>query len=181
MTATTVYSEAVTNIIASPITPLDRKKGRIKTIIDQDEVATTSIDEAGDVTLFCPIPSNAVILSVMVKNDDLDTNATETLDLNWGLYYSGIGGNQYNTGKTIGTAIDADCFAADSALFEDANTTWVDVRNATDDIADIDLEAWQVGGLTADPGGIFLIGMTVGTNAAATAAAGTVVVRVDYI
>jgi hypothetical protein len=179
MTASTVKSEAVTLVEAGSV--LDRKKARIKTIIDQDEVATTSLDEVGDLTLFCPIPSNAVILSVLVKNDDLDTHGTETLDLNWGLYYSGIGGEQYRTGKTSGTVIDADCFAADSASFEDANTTWVDVRNATDDIADIDLEAWQVAGLTADPGGIFYVGMAVGTNVAATAAAGTVVVRVDYI
>jgi hypothetical protein len=181
MTATTVKSENITNIEATPITALDRKRGRIKSVIDQDAVATTSIDEVGDVTLFGPIPSNAVILDVLVLNDDLDTNATETLDLNWGLYYSGIGGTQAKDGNTSGTVVDADCFAADSAAFEDANTSYVSVRFATDDIVDIKKEAWQVAGLTADPGGLLYVGMTVGTNAAATAAAGDVVVRVDYI
>lgn len=181
MVATTVKSENVTNVEASPITALDRKRGRIKTIIDQDAVATTSLDEAGDVTLFGPIPSNAVILDVLVLNDDLDTNATETLDLDWGLYYSGIGGTQFKDGNTSGTVVDADCFANDSALFEDANTSWVSVRTLTDDITDIKKEAWEVAGLSSDPGGLLYVGMTVGTNAAATAAAGDVVVRVDYI
>jgi hypothetical protein len=46
---------------------------------------------------------------------------------------------------------------------------------------DVKKEAWSVAGLTADPGGIFYVGLAVGTNAAATAAAGDIVVRVDYI
>jgi hypothetical protein len=113
MAATTVKSENVTNIEASPITVLDRKKGRIKTIIDQDAIATTSLDEVGDLMLFCPIPSNAVILDVLHLNDDLDSNGTPTLDINAGLYYSGIGGTQYKDGNTSGTVIDADCFASE--------------------------------------------------------------------
>lgn len=180
MTATTVYSEAVTNITASPVVALDRKKGRIKTIIDQDAVATTSIDEAGDITLFCPIPSNAVILDVLVMNDDLDSHGTPALEGDWGLYYSGIGGTQAADGNTIGTAIDANCFSDADAGLQAAVTSWESKRFDTDNITDVDLEAWQVGGLSSDPGGIFLIGFTVGT-AAATAAAGDVVVRVDYI
>ena len=180
MAATTVKSEAVTNIEANPPVTLDRKRGGIKTIIDQDAVATTSIDEAADITLFCPIPSNAVILDVLVMNDDLDSNGTPTLEGDWGLYYSGIGGTQAKDGNTSGTVIDANCFEdADTAL-QAAVTTWDSKRCITDNITDIDKEAWEVGGLSADPGGLFYIGFTVGT-AAATAAAGDVVVRVDYI
>jgi hypothetical protein len=180
MAATTVKSENVTNIEANPITALDRKTGEIKTVIDQDAVATTSIDEASDITLFCPIPSNAVILDVLVLNDDLDSHACPTLEGDWGLYYSGIGGTQYKDGNTSGTVIDANCFEdADTAL-QAAVTTWNSKRFITDNIVDVKKEAWEVAGLTADPGGIFYVGFTVGT-AAATAAAGDVVVRVDYI
>lgn len=180
MTATTVRSEGVTNIEASPIVIRDKKAGYLLSVIDQDAVATTSLDEAGDVTLFCPIPSNAVILDVLVLCDDLDVNATETLALDWGLYYSGIGGTQADDGNVSGTVIDADCFAADSVLFDNAITSWLSVRYLTDNIVDIKKEAWEVGGLTADPGGILYIGMNIGV-VSATPTAGDVVVRVDYI
>lgn len=180
MAATTVKSENVTNIEASPITALDRKRGRIKTVIDQDAVATTSIDEAGDITLFGPIPSNAVILDVLVMNDDLDSNVCPTLEGDWGLYYSGIGGTQYKDGNTSGTVIDANCFSDADAGLQAAVTAWESKRCDTDNIVDVKKEAWEVAGLTADPGGLLYVGFTVGTGAA-TAAAGDVVVRIDYI
>lgn len=180
MVASTVKSENVTNIEATPRTVLDRKGGRIKTIIDQDAIATTSIDEAGDVMLFGPIPSDAVILDVLVLNDDLDSDGTPTLAVDVGLYYSGIGGSQYLDGNTSGTAISATCFATAVTTLQAAVTSWTSLRFEADDITGADEEAWQVGGLTANPGGDFYIGLTVET-AAATAAAGDVVVRVDYL
>lgn len=180
MAAGTTKSANVTNIEASPITALDRKRGRIKTIIDQDNLATTATDDAGDITLFGPVPSNAVILDVLVMNDDLDAHATPTLEGDWGLYYSGIGGNQALNGNVSGTVIDANCFEdADDAL-QAAVVVWDSKRCITDDIVDIEKEAWEVGGLSADPGGLLYVGFTVGT-AAATGAAGDVVVRIDYI
>jgi hypothetical protein len=179
MTASTVKSENVTNIEASPITALDRKKGRIKTIIDQDAIATTSIDEVGDLMLFCPIPSNAVILDVLHLNDDLDSG-TPDLAVNVGLYYSGIGGTQKLNGKTSGTVIDADCFASAATDLGAAVVSWNSWRFEADDIVDVKKEAWSVAGLSADPGGILYVGLAV-TTAAATAVAGDVVVRVDYI
>jgi len=181
MTATTVKAENVTNIEASPRVSLHRKQGPIKSIIDQDAVATTSIDEVGDLTLFGPIPSNAVILDVLHLNDDLDSNGTPTLDINAGLYYSGIGGNQAKNGNVSGTVIDADCFASDSAAFVAAVTTWTSLRFEADNIVDVKKEAWEVAGLSSDPGGLFYVGLAVGTVAAATAAAGDICIRVDYI
>lgn len=180
MVATTVKSENVTNIEAGPPTALDRKRGRVKSVIDQDAVATTSIDEAGDITLFGPIPSNAVILDVSILNDDLDSNCTPTLAMDWGLYYSGIGGTQKLNGNTSGTVIDVDCFSTASTNLQAAKVVWTSVRFEADDIVDVKKEAWQVAGLSADPGGLFYVGASVET-AAATAAAGDIVVKVDYI
>lgn len=179
MAASTVHSENVTNIIASPPTIIHRKSGRIKTMIDQIAVvAATSLDEAGDTLLFSPIPSNAVILDVLTMNDDLDGVAN--LEGDWGLVYSGIGHQQIEDGNTIGTEIDLNVFADASTGFQGAITSWTSVRNVTDNITDIDKEAWEVGGLTSDPGGLFFISYTVGTPAA-TGQDGDVVVRVDYI
>lgn len=173
-------SDNITNIEASPIVALDRKKGRIKTIIDQLAVTTAMIDNADDTILFAPIPSNAVILDVQILNDDLDSDATPTLATNVGLFYSGIGGTQSKDGNTSGTAVDADCFATAVTTLQAAVTSWTSLRFEADDIVDVEKEAWSVAGLSSDPGGILYVGLDL-TTAAATAAAGDIVVRVDYI
>jgi len=180
MTASTVKSEAVTNIEANPITALDRKAGVLKTIVDQDAILTTSIDEVGDIMLFCPIPSNAVILDVSVLNDDLDSHSTPALAADVGLYYSGIGGTQALNGKTSGVVLDADCFASAVTTFQAAVTSWTSLRYEAANITTAEQEAWEIGGLSADPGGLFYVGITV-TTQAATAAAGDIVVKVEYI
>ncbi len=178
MTASTVKSENITNMEASPMVALDRKKGRLKTVHDQIEVAITSEDEVGDVILICDIPSNAVILDVLVNNDALDAVADLAVDV--GLYYSGICGSQAREGNVSGTVVDADCFATASAVLQAAVKTWTSLRFEADDVVDVSKEAWSVGGLSSDPGGRFYIGLTV-TTPAATDAAGSLIGRVDYI
>lgn len=180
MTASTIKSENVTNIEATPITALDRKAGELKVHIDQDAIPTTSIDEVNDIMLFCPIPSNAVILDVELLCDDLDSNACPTLAVDVGLYYSGIGGTQLANGNTSGTAVDVDVFASAYTTLQAAKTIWTSVRFEADNIIDVKKEAWEAGGLTSDPGGLFFVGLKV-TTQAATAAAGDIVMKVSYI
>lgn len=180
MTATTVKSENVTNVETNPTALLDKKNGQLNVVIDQDAVATTSLDEAGDVTLFGPIPSNAVILDLEILNDDLDSNCTPALAMDWGLYYSGIGGTQAKDGNTSGTVIDVDAFATAETNLQAAKKVWTSIRYEADDITDCDKEAWSVAGLSADPGGLFYVGCSVET-AAGTAAAGDIVVKITYI
>lgn len=180
MVATTIKSENVTNIEASPITALDQRQGVIRTIFDIDAIPTTSIDEAADIMLFGPIPSNAKILDVLILCDDLDSNGTPTLAVDCGLYYSAIGGTQKADGRVSGDAIDVDCFATAVTTLQAAVVTWTSLRFEVDDIIDVNKEAWEVGGLTADPGGLFYVGLKV-TTAAATAAAGDIVLRIEYI
>lgn len=180
MTATTVKSENITNIEATPITALDQRQGVLRTIFDIDAIATTSIDEAADIMLFGPIPSNAKILDVLVLCDDLDSNACPTLAVDCGLYYSAIGGTQLEDGRVSGDAIDVDCFATAATTLQAAKVVWTSLRFEVDDIIDVNKEAWEVGGLSADPGGLFYVGFKV-TTQAGTAAAGDIVLRVDYI
>lgn len=178
MTASTIKSENITNIEASPMTALDQRQGVIRTIFDIDSIPTTSSDEIADIGLFGPIPSNAKILDVLVLCDDLDSDSALRAD--WGLYYSGIGGTQAEDGNTSGTAVDVDCFATAHTVLSAPLTTWTSVRFEADDIIDVNKEAWEVGGLTADPGGLFYVGYKV-TTAGTSADEGDVVVRVDFI
>lgn len=178
MTASTVKSENITNIEAVPQTILDKRSGVLQTIFDIDAIATTSVDEIGDIMLFGPIESNCKILDVLILSDDLDSDSALRVDV--GLYYSGIGGNQAFNGNTSGEVIDAACFASAHTTLSAAATTWTSVRFEADDIIDVNKEAWEVAGLTSDPGGLFYIGLTV-TTAGTSADAGDVVVRVDFI
>lgn len=180
MTATTVNSENVAIVVASPRAMLDGKANVVKTIIDKKAVATTSIDEAGDKVLFGPVPSNAVILDVSILCDDLDSNGAPALAVDVGLAYSGLGGDQKKLGKVSGDAVDVDCFASADTNLQAAKKTWTSVRFEADDIVDVVKPAWEIAGLSEDCGGLLWVSLTV-TTAAATAASGDVVVRVDYI
>lgn len=185
MTVSTVKSVNITNIEAAPIATLIGKAASKKVAIDKIEVATTSIDEVGDIILMAPIPSNAKILSIQILNDDLDSNATPTLAADVGLYYSGKNNVVAGVAKASGVVVDADCFATAITNLQAAAVVPGEVRfergaGTVGDIVDIVKEAWEVGGLTADCGGLLYIGLTI-TAVSATAAAGSIVMIVNYI
>jgi hypothetical protein len=171
-------SQNRTSIAASSL--LDKKSGVVKTIIDQKALATTDIDTIGDKVHFGPVPSNAVILDVLVLNDDLDSNGSPLLAADVGLSYTGIGGNQKVNNKTDGLVVDADCFGTAVTTLRAAVVSWTSLRCEADNIINVKKEAWEVAGLSEDCGGLLWLTLTV-TAAAATAAAGDVVVRIDYI
>jgi len=177
MTISTVKSELITDIVASPIVLGDKAIGGVKRVIDKIEVATTSIDEIGDIILLAPIPSNAKIGSIKIFNDDLDSNGAPALAANVGLYYSGKGNGQRGLADTV---VDADCIATAITSLQAAVVLGSEVRFEAANITTIDMEAWELGGLTTDPGGYFYIGLTI-TTVAATAAAGDIAIIVDYI
>ena len=182
MTASTVKSLAITAIETSPRDFTSKINGGILfPIQDFMTVETTSIDEIGDIILLGKIPSNAIIRDLTLYSTDMDTNGTPTLAADIGLYYSGIGGTQGRLGLTSGVVVDADCFAT-AVLLTAANTTGTDVRfEATGATLDeVFKEAWDLAGLTSDPGGFFYFGLTM-TAAAATAAAGKVALVGSFV
>jgi hypothetical protein len=183
MTASTVKSTRITNISANPPTVADaRTQGGMRLVerIAEIEVATTSIDEIGDVILLCEIPSDAVIVDVLVRSDDLDADATPTLEVDVGLYYFGDSEIQKKTGKTLGTVADADCLGDAKTSLQAANATWTSIVTSPSDVKDINKEAWEVAGLTTNPGGKLVVALTVDA-VAATAAAGGLVARVQTL
>lgn len=169
----------MTNLTANPITILDRKRGHSIVVTDTVEAGTANVDEIGDIILLAAVPSNARITSLVLFNDDLDAHATPTLAHNIGLYY---GGNNVVSGvsKTVGSVVSATCIATAVTTCQAANTSGVDHIFEANDIANIGKEAWEIAGLSADCGGNLFIGLTA-SAAAATAAAGTISIRVTYI
>lgn len=178
MTASTVKSVNITNLERNPPTIIDGRHGSIKGIFDTIEVAITSLDEADDTILICDIPSNAIILDVQLLNDAVDTDGAITIDV--GLYYSGIGDGQQTTDKISGTVILDNCIATSSTVLQAANTAWASVRFEADDIGELGDEAWEIAGLSSDPGGRLFIGLRV-VDVATTPAAGTINVLVTYL
>lgn len=158
-------SENITNVEASVL--LDKKIAVQKVVIDKVALATTDID-ASDIIHMGPIPSNAVITSIKLFNDDLDSNGSPTLAANVGLYYAD------------GTVISAACIATAITTLQASNVVGAEVRFEAANITTVDSEAWALGGLSVDPGGMFYVSLTI-SNAAATAAAGDVVMVIEYM
>jgi hypothetical protein len=171
----TVKSVNVTNIEASPTSLLWKKKGEVK-LIDRISLATTAMDDVGDIILMGPVRSDAILVELAFYNDAL---AASGLAYNIGLYYSGIGGNQAELGRTSGTVIDADCIGT-AVAFSTARVVPGFVGFEARDIVDITKELWEVGGLASDPGGLFYIGLTCST-VATTPAAGDIVMVAETL
>lgn len=180
MAAGIFRSDNVTNIEATPITIINKKAGDVKMLIDEAEVATTNIDDIGDIILFGPLPSNAIVTSIKLFNDDLDSNGTPTLAADVGVYYSGKGNIVSGVAKTSGTVVSATCIGTAITTLQSANVSGTEVRFEAANIDTIDKELWEVAGLSADCGGLLYIGLTM-TAAAATAAAGGIKVVVQYL
>ena len=179
MTATTVKSTKATALQVTLPPTLQDAKGqgaRVNVIVDTIEAATTSIDEAADVILMCPVRSNQSIVSLKLYNDDLDTGGTAgAVDI--GVYNGDKAFKDGSTAYAAFAVIDVDAFASAVTTLTAANTAGVEVRyeaaSAVSDIANASKPLWEVLGLASDPNKVFLIGVTV-TTAMTTPAAGTI-------
>jgi hypothetical protein len=116
----------------------------------------------GDVINICRLPRGAVVLGGFLRMEDLDTNATETIDVDVGILDNGT------------EATDSDAFGNFGARSGDAVTDYLPEGGVL-----LPLHG------TLKDGPVTLHGETVVTvtfvAAAATFAAGTVTVCVDYV
>jgi len=164
MTASTVKSAGITGFDSVPVT---LRQGAVQGNESREfmatyEVATTSIDEVGDIIKMIRIPSNLRVSQLIIYNDDLDSNGTPALAVDVGLYRS-----------DTGAVLDADGFASAITTLQSANTAGVNIAFEAQDIASLGKKAWEFcSGVTSDPGVPLDIALTV-TTQAATAAAGT--------
>ena len=183
MAVITAYGDLATKVQAGGTNAnmfLPAQKGRFTFMEDAKTVATTSLDDIGDITIFLALPSNAVIRSLKIFNDDLDTG-TSTLRFTVGLFYL-TGNTVGSTLKTAGTemptanAIVSTPNSAISALNRTGiELMWGDLAL----VANKDKHLWELGGLTADCGGYIGIGLKIST-VANTATQGDVLVQCMY-
>ncbi len=189
MTASTVKSGKISNgLDALPRVVQDSRGlgGLLHLAVDTVEAATTSLDEAGDVILMLPLPSHALLSSLRIYNDDLDSGGTSgAVDI--GIYNGPEAFNDTDSGKTAYAAyavIDQDGLATAITTLTAANTAGVEVRFEAGaavhgDIADINKALWEVLGLASDPNRTFVVGITV-TTQMTTPVAGTISLAAQY-
>lgn len=168
----TKKSTVITNNEATPQTlnTAGTHGGRVRIACDSFELATTDLD-ASDIILLDKLPANAVIVGLYLMSDDLDSNGTPTLAANVGLYES-----------DGATAADADCFASAITTLQSATTSWQDIlaEAGTAAVANIGDPLWDVAGDSQGDFEEYYVALTL-SAAAATAAAGTLAYKIEYV
>ena len=173
MAASTVVGSLVSGLYAVPQTVIGGGKAHANCFeyVVTAEIATTSIDEIADIVLLCPVQWSDRITSITIFNDDLDAHATPTLAVDVGLYRVDA-----NTGTV--TTITAAAYASAITTLQAANTTGVEIAFEARNIDTIGQTVLTDGSLTSIvANSVPVIGFKV-TAAAATAAAGTVTLRI---
>lgn len=146
----TIYSDAITNLVATPIVRNDPiYNGRLTQAI---AIASPAADQADDTIIrMVRVPSNCRIDDIRISAAD----ATTAGKVDVGVYYP--------EGVQSGAVIDRDAFAAAFDLsggpFYKSSVLLVAVAS----IAESVMPLWQAAGLTADPGGDLEIVLTVET------------------
>ena len=163
-------SDIITNNDATPPTSnaVALMGGRLRVAQGEATIGTADLT-TGDIVLLAKLPTNAVISGIWLKNTDLDTNATETIEIDVGVY----------TDAGVVKAMDVyfDGSVNGAAAFEDATIVWTNTffKLATE----AQDRLWLDAGDTEDPGGTYTVGLEFQIGAA-TAQAGTIAFLIHY-
>lgn len=172
MAINTTKGTLVTNYEASPPTPVipGLGGGKSRTMIGSVTIdGSVDFADVGDIILLAPIQSNALLIDVEFINIVMDSNTTDTLEFDLGLYTS------------AGVVVDADIYgdgSADDALFlGTAHAKWTSILHQT--AAEYLKPVWEDAAATSDPSLIYYIGMTL-TAAVATAVDDDILYKITY-
>lgn len=147
--------------------------GRSHVIIGTTELATTRLDDVGDVTLLFALKGNDRLARLILFNDDMDSNGTPTLAINVGLY------KDVNAAGTSATAVSASAYASASTTLQSAVTSGTDVTFSARNIDKAGQTVAEDGGESVHSSPRY-VGIAVST-AAATAVAGTISWRAEIV
>lgn len=163
-------SDLVTNADANPPTMNDvaLMGGRLR--VAQGEVTVGTADlTTGDIVLLAKLPTNAIVSGIWLKNTNLDSNATETIEIDVGVYD--------DAGAVKAVSIYFDGSVDGAAAFENLTRVWTNVffKEATE----AKDKLWVDAGDSTDPGGSYTVGLEFQIGAA-TAVPGTIAFLIHY-
>lgn len=164
----------VTGLTAEPRTIIPRGLVASPRYVIKDTIAIGTANlTLNDAIYLTEVPFNAKIDSIVIFNDDLDSNGTPLLTANIGLY-------SLNDAGTF-TVLSATAYASAITTLQSANTLGVNVAFEQRDIINIGKTVFEDAGLTAEPTDSRRAILTlVVSAAAATAAAGDLTFVVTY-
>lgn len=154
---------ATTTNAGTPNAP-SNEHGRIRSANGNVALLTTDLD-INDVVVLCALPTSAVVLSIKIANDDLDTGAG--LVANVGLYSDA-------TGLVVK---DIDNYA--TLIVMQAAVPFTEYAFEARGIELNGQKVWQDAGDTVDPNSTYYLAVTFSTGAA-VAAAGDLAFQVEY-
>ena len=164
----TQNSDLVANFEASPRVANDPQELHgVKRVALGNVAVAADGTETGDIIMLAPIPSNAVITSIKLASDDLDSGSPAALAWNLGLY------------TTAGVVKDADAYASAITLGQSA-TAYTEYRFEAANINETAQKVYADATDTSDPGTFYYLALTIST-AAATGAAGDLAFQVEYV
>ncbi len=168
----TFNSDLMANTAASPavMNEVANAGGRVRVAQGQVEVDASAEAQAGDILRLARLPVNAVIKSVKIGNDDLDSGTTSVMEV--GIY------------DKDGNAKDADIFASASQqlraaarLTELFDESAAGAAGAVGGVGNTGKRLWQLAGDAENPGGEYDICIT---HTAACDQDGTIAYQIEY-
>lgn len=178
----------VTNADATPAITSEARHvaGTLKQGHDKHSFAAATELEAADTKIFdIDLPSNAIVCSVEMLNDDMDTGCAPALVLD-----VGVVAKVKHTSVTSGTetthspddVISSDLLVDGSAEGQSANTAWTTLALDTTNFAagSADKQVWELLGYDSDPKTTYRVGLTSQVASSALASAADCELRVTY-
>lgn len=149
--------------------------GHVQGSIGVSEVVGTDFDADGDIVHLVKVPSSALVSSLKLSNDDLDSGTDSVVNL--GLYNAETKFTDNGTEYLADALIDEDFFAAASTALQAASAD-LELAFSARDIATADQPLWEALGLVCDPNVNFKISLT---QTATVAGATTGSVKLDAV
>ena len=134
-------SPQITNIEAVPFVANDNRKYNavVRQSADNFEVTGANFDADGDTIKLCRLPGHAIVSSIFVRSDDLDTGTDSAPNL--GLY------------KTNGDIVDEDLFADADDFGQAADKAGTELRLEVADISGLNKPLWELAGAASEVDG----------------------------
>lgn len=164
----TLKSAGITNRDATPSVLTNTAVSTGRTYRSAGRVATTATGAGsviGDILIACSIPSNAIIVSVLMSAPDIGTTTAADIGL-------------YQTTANGGAVADADFFTAAVVLNAGAITKSEKAFGNVLTIAKTEQRVWELLALSVDPLKDYDVALTITGTADA---AGSVLVEVFYV